>query len=172
MGSYATPCRANIALIELRGDGVVAGRTGPHDLIDNRSHIGSKPPRIAVFFRLVAKISRSVYPCLYTCGQPPAGIARVSDSSIFRSSIFSRLQRPKVRNPATAIVVVITNPMIVRSCVQPNVHGLMSRDGGCGAYAERDGSRLQQPRHLDSGPLAAARRGNAALLQARRDRPQ
>jgi hypothetical protein len=48
MGPYATPCRADIALVELRGDGVVAGRTGPHDLIDNRSHIGSKPPRIGL----------------------------------------------------------------------------------------------------------------------------
>src|SRR3984893_15071204 len=32
MGPYATPCRADIALVELRGDGVVAGRTSPHDL--------------------------------------------------------------------------------------------------------------------------------------------
>src|ERR1700730_7427817 len=27
----ATPCRAHIVLIELRGNGVVAGRTGPHE---------------------------------------------------------------------------------------------------------------------------------------------
>ena len=33
MGPYATPCRAHIALIELRGNGVVAGRTGPHEPI-------------------------------------------------------------------------------------------------------------------------------------------
>src|ERR1700719_4199748 len=31
MGSYATTCRAHILLIELRGNGVVAGRTGPHE---------------------------------------------------------------------------------------------------------------------------------------------
>jgi hypothetical protein len=33
-----------------------------------------------------------------------------------------------------------------------------------GAYVERDGGRLQQSRHLDSGPVSTARRWNTALL--------
>jgi hypothetical protein len=33
------------------------------------------------------------------------------------------------------------------------------------SLVERDGSRLQQSAHLDSGPLAPTGRGNAALLQ-------
>jgi hypothetical protein len=37
---YATARRADVALVELCGNGVVAGRAGPHDLIDDGSDIG------------------------------------------------------------------------------------------------------------------------------------
>jgi len=46
MGPCPAPCRTDIALVELRGNGVMAGRPRPHDLVNDRSHIGSKPPRV------------------------------------------------------------------------------------------------------------------------------
>jgi hypothetical protein len=46
MGPYATPCRADIALIELGGNGIVTGRTSAHDLFNDRPNVGGKPPRI------------------------------------------------------------------------------------------------------------------------------
>jgi hypothetical protein len=46
MRPYATTRRADIALVELGGNGVVTGCTGPHDLFDDGPHIGRKPPRI------------------------------------------------------------------------------------------------------------------------------
>jgi hypothetical protein len=55
---YATARRADIALVELRGNGVVAGRAGPHDLIDDRSHIGSKPPRFTAAVPRLAALAR------------------------------------------------------------------------------------------------------------------
>src|SRR5580692_6611810 len=47
---YMRPCPAsscpNIALVELRRNGVVTGRTSAHDLFDDRPNVGGKPPRI------------------------------------------------------------------------------------------------------------------------------
>ena len=40
VGPYATPSRANIALIELRGNGVVVSHATPHDLLNDWPHIG------------------------------------------------------------------------------------------------------------------------------------
>src|SRR5262249_58201985 len=46
MGPLATARGANIALIELRGNGVVACNARPLDLLNDRQHIGRKLPRI------------------------------------------------------------------------------------------------------------------------------
>jgi hypothetical protein len=40
--------RADIALVELGRNGIVARCPGPHDLINDRPHIGGKPPRIGL----------------------------------------------------------------------------------------------------------------------------
>jgi hypothetical protein len=50
----ATARRTDIALVELCGNGVVAGRAGAHDLIDDGSDIGGKPPRIPLHSRRAA----------------------------------------------------------------------------------------------------------------------
>jgi hypothetical protein len=57
MRPYTTTRRANIALVELRSNSIVAGRTLPHDRIDDRSHIGGKPPRIGAGSRTAALCS-------------------------------------------------------------------------------------------------------------------
>ena len=46
MRPYATARRVDVALVELLGNGVVTGDAGPHDLLNDRLHVGSKPPRI------------------------------------------------------------------------------------------------------------------------------
>lgn len=43
--------------------------------------------------------------------------------SIRLSSNFSRFQPSKVLKPPNAIAIVIANPIIVKSCVQLNIHG-------------------------------------------------
>ena len=47
------PCsatsRANISLLELCGNGIVAGRAASHDVIDDGPDIGGKSPRIRLY---------------------------------------------------------------------------------------------------------------------------
>jgi hypothetical protein len=46
---FATPSRSHVALVELRGNGVVACNASPLDLLDNWQHIGRKLPRISLY---------------------------------------------------------------------------------------------------------------------------
>ena len=46
MRPYTTARGLDVALVELRRNCIVTGHTGPHDLLDDRPHIGGKPPRI------------------------------------------------------------------------------------------------------------------------------
>jgi len=49
MSPLAAPRRSHVALIQLRGNGVVARNAGPLDLFNDRQHIGRKLPRIRLY---------------------------------------------------------------------------------------------------------------------------
>jgi hypothetical protein len=51
MRPHPAPGCLDVALVEPRGNGVVAGRAGPHDLIYDGSDICGKPPRIPLHSR-------------------------------------------------------------------------------------------------------------------------
>src|ERR1700730_12791359 len=48
MRPFPAACRADIALVELRRNGVVARGTRSHDLLDDGANFGGKAPRIGL----------------------------------------------------------------------------------------------------------------------------